>query len=88
MIEKKGLGGKRICRVNVSLDNQMNQKLNKLAIACSMKPTTLARVLIEKCLDDPVLVRQLQDEFAVYSAYRVIPVTIKGKLEYVLSDGK
>lgn len=56
MIEGKGLGGKRICRVNVSLDNKMNKKLSKLAIACNMKPTTLARVLIEKCLDDPVLV--------------------------------
>ncbi|MCM3053658.1 hypothetical protein [Caldibacillus thermoamylovorans] len=88
MIEGKGLGGKRICRVNVSLDNQMNQKLNKLAIACNMKPTTLARMLIEKCLDNPQLVSDLQNEFAVHSAYRVIPVTRQGKIEYVLSDGK
>lgn len=87
MIEGKGLGGKRINRVNVSLDNKTNQKLNKLATACQTKPTTLARMLIERCLNDPVIVAEFQDESAVYSAYRVIPVNVKGEIEYVLSGG-
>lgn len=88
MIEGKGLGGKKINRVNVSLDNKMNQKLNKLATACNMRPTTFARVLIERCLNDPVIVSELQNEYAVHSAYRVIPVTINGQIEYLLNDGR
>ena len=50
MIEGKGLGGKKIHRVNVSLTNKQAFKLNRLATACNMKPTTLAAVLIEKGL--------------------------------------
>ena len=88
MIEGKGLGGKRINRVNLSVDNNINQKLNKLAIACNMKPTTLAAVIIEKMLNNPEFISSLQDEYGVHSAYRVIPLHVKGRLEYILNDGK
>ncbi|MEH6993087.1 hypothetical protein V7075_10265 [Neobacillus drentensis] len=44
MIEGKGLVGKKIHRVNVSLTNKQAFKLNRLATACNMKPTTLAAV--------------------------------------------
>lgn len=81
MIEGKGLGGKRIHRVNVSLTNKMSMKLNRLATACNMKPTTLAALLIEKSLDNVMFVNELQKEYCTQSAYRVIVINN----EYVLS---
>lgn len=87
MIEGKSLGGKRICRVNISLTNAENQKLSKLATACNMRPTTLAHLLITRCLDDPLLVSRLQDEFGIYNAYRVVPVNHNGEIQYMLRDG-
>ena len=74
MIEGKGLGGKKVNRVNVSMTNRMNQKLNKLATACNMRPTTLACLLIEKSLDNVQLISDLQREFAIHTAYKVLPI--------------
>ncbi|WP_339147619.1 hypothetical protein [Sutcliffiella sp. BMC8] len=74
MIEGKGLGGKKINRVGVSLSNSYQMKLNRLSIACNKKPTTLAGLILERCLDDAWVVEQLQNEFGVYEAYRVLPV--------------
>jgi hypothetical protein len=85
MIEGKGLGGKKIHRVNVSLTNKQAFKLNRLATACDMKPTTLAAMLIEKGLNDARLVSELQLEFCKESAYRVVVVTNNGELNYVLT---
>ncbi|MEH7275586.1 hypothetical protein [Neobacillus vireti] len=85
MIEGKGLGGKKIHRVNVSLTNKQAFKLNRLATACNMKPTTLAAVLIEKGLNDDRLVSELQKEYCTEKAYRVIVVNNNGELNYVLS---
>ncbi|MGG1677720.1 hypothetical protein ACIFOT_18440 [Neobacillus sp. NRS-1170] len=85
MIEGKGLGGKKVHRVNVSLTNKQAFKLNRLATACNMKPTTLAAVLIEKGLNDPKLVSELQRDYCIQSAYRVIVVNNHGELNYVLT---
>lgn len=86
MIEGKGLGGKKVNRVNVSLSNKVSQKLNKLATACNMKHTTLAGLLIEQGLDNVQLVNDLQHEHAVYHSYRVLPVRRHGEIEYVLNE--
>jgi hypothetical protein len=85
MIEGKGLGGKKIHRVNVSLTNKLSVKLNRLATACNMKPTTLAGLLIKKSLDNAKLVAQLQNEYCTEKAYKVVVVNNGGELNYVLS---
>ncbi|MBV7507399.1 hypothetical protein KW850_19350 [Bacillus sp. sid0103] len=85
MIEGKGLGGKKIHRVNVSITNKQALKLNRLATACNMKPTTLAGLLIEKGLNDAVLVSELHREYCTQSAYRVVVVNNNGELNFVLS---
>lgn len=85
MIEGKGLGGKKIHRVNVSLTNKQSFKLNRLATACNMKPTTFAALLIDKGLNDVGLVSELQREYCTQSAYRVIVVRNNGELNFVLS---
>lgn len=87
MIEGKGLGGKRINRVNVSLSNAYESKLRRLATACNLRPTTLAAILIETSLDDVMLVTELQKEHSVHGAYRVLPVQHSGQIEYVLNQG-
>jgi hypothetical protein len=88
MIEGKGLGGKKVNRVNVSMTNKYSLKLNRLATACNMKPTTLAGMLIEKCLDNPQVITDLQREFCTHSAYKVLLVQKNGELHYILSDSQ
>ncbi|TCJ04480.1 hypothetical protein [Cytobacillus praedii] len=88
MIEGKGLGGKKINRVNVSLTNKFNNKLLRLSTACGMRPTTLAGLLIEKSLDDQQLVTDLQLEFGIHNAYKVVPVRNydTGEIVYTLNE--
>jgi hypothetical protein len=85
LIEGKGLGGKKINRVNVSLSNKIESKLRRLATACDMKPTTLAGMLIDIGLNDARLVSELQREYCKESAYRVVVVNNNGELTYVLT---
>jgi hypothetical protein len=88
MIEGKGLGGKKIHRVNVSLTNRLSVKLNRLATACNMKPTTLAGLLIEQSLDNAQLIAELQKEYCTQSAYKVLLVRDfnNGEIQYVLNN--
>jgi hypothetical protein len=88
MIEGKGLGNKKINRVNVSLNNKYNNKLTRLATACNMRPTSLACFLIEKCLDDPELITMLQNEFGIHNAYKVVPIRhhATGEIVYTLNE--
>ncbi|TYS67069.1 hypothetical protein FZC76_16215 [Sutcliffiella horikoshii] len=44
-----------------------------MSIACNTKPTTLAGMILERCLDDAAVVEQLQNELGVYETYRVLP---------------
>ncbi|MEC1744091.1 hypothetical protein [Schinkia azotoformans] len=74
MIEGKGLGGKKVNRVNLSLSNNYDTKLKRLATACNLKPTSLAALLIEFSLDSAALVEWLQDKFNVHTAYKVTPL--------------
>ncbi|MCM3411445.1 hypothetical protein [Metabacillus litoralis] len=86
MIEGKGLGNKKVNRVNMSLSNKYNFKLNRLATACNLKPTTLAGMLVELSLDNPELIEKLQSEYCTYSTYRVLPVKKGNEVEYLLED--
>lgn len=85
MIEEKGLGGKKVNRVGISLTNRYDSKLRKLATACGMGHTTLAGLLVEKCLDNAQMVAALQKEYCIQSAYKVVVINNKGELNYVLS---
>jgi hypothetical protein len=85
VIEGKGLGGKKVNRVNVSMTNKLSLKLNRLATACNMKPTTLAGLLVERCLNDPRIVSELQKEYCTEKAYKLVFINNHGELNYVLS---
>lgn len=88
MIEGKGLGNKKVNRVNISMTNSYTSKLNRLAVACNMKPTSLACLLLERCLDDQEQVRNLQREFNIHNAYIVEPVRNydTGEVIYTLNE--
>lgn len=82
MIEEKGLGGKKTNRVNISLSNRYEMNLRRLAVACDMKPTTLAGLLVELSLDNADLIAELQKGLCKYAAYKVTPI-----VTYQLYDG-
>lgn len=88
MIEGKGLGGKKPARRNVYFSNEYEKKLNMLATSCGKKPGELARMILERALDDSMMVNELQNEYSLYSAYRVRLVKDykTAKLDYVLYD--
>ncbi|PGY11066.1 hypothetical protein [Bacillus sp. AFS031507] len=86
MIEGKGLGGKKNHRVNLSLTNKQAYKLNRLATACNMKPTTLGGLLIEISLNNAELVNNLQKQYCTQTSYRVVLVNNGGgDLVYLLN---
>jgi hypothetical protein len=84
------MGGKKVHRVNVSLTSRLSGKLNRLATACNMKPTTLAGVLIEHGLDNPQLIAELQKEYCTQKAYKVLLVRDynNGEIKYVLNNNQ
>jgi hypothetical protein len=88
MIEGKGLGNKKNNRVNVSLTNRYESKLKRLATSCGMKPTSLACLLIEMSLDNQQLVTDLQLEYGIHNAYKVVPVRNydTGEIHYTLNE--
>lgn len=86
MIEGKGLGDKKVNRVNVSISNKNESKLRRLATACNMKPTSLAGLLIEISLNNVGLVDKLQKEYCTQTSYRVILINNgSGELVYLLN---
>ncbi|NMD69614.1 hypothetical protein HHO41_04875 [Bacillus sp. DNRA2] len=83
MIEGKGLGNKKVNRVNISLTNKESAKLNRLATACNMRPTTLAGMLVERCLNDVNIINEIQSEYCTYSAYRIVVLKIGNEVKYI-----
>lgn len=88
MYEGRGLGNKKINRVNLSLSNEYDQKLKWMAQACSKRPTELAGILLEQILDDPEEMYRLQDQYCLYEAYRVRVIRSMGHTHYELPGGR
>jgi hypothetical protein len=85
MIEGKGLGNKKVNRVGVSLTNEYDNKLRKLATSCGKKHTELAGLIIERCLDDTKVVDELQELYCLQKAYKVVLINKNGRVFYVLT---
>ncbi len=88
MIEGKGLGDKKVNRVNISLTNHYDTKLKRLARSLNLHHTTLAHELLTLCLDSPELIDHLQNEYTIHNAYKVLPLKNyqTGKLEFLLHE--
>ncbi len=86
MQEGRGCGGKRVCRTNISLTNEMDSKLIRLAVSCGMPKTTLAALIVEMCLRDPLAVSKLQKEYNIHPAYKILPINKGGKTKYMMKE--
>ena len=83
----RGSGKRKVARVNLSLTNNDSFKLERLAVACETKPTTLAAHMVKYCLNDPLFIKEVQDEFCIHSAYRILPIRnfSNGELDFSLA---
>lgn len=82
--EKDFRSDKRI-RVNPSLSQENNEKLERLALACGNMPKTkLAGEMIEMCLNNPDIIKWFQETKHPYknSYLKVIPIVKNGKCYY------
>jgi hypothetical protein len=84
----RGLGDKKVNRVNLSMSNEYSKKLKWMAQACGMKPTEFAGRLVETMLDNPQAMYKLQDEYCQYEAYRVRIFRSMGHTHYELPGGR
>lgn len=88
-VQRNAPGKGRKNRIGISLETTYENMLKRLAISCDMQPTTMAYVLIKKCLDDSAVIHQVQAEFATSDDYRVIrTVDQQGKPKLELYYGK
>ncbi|MDP5274371.1 hypothetical protein [Chengkuizengella axinellae] len=71
--DSRGVGGKKVNRVNVSLSNFDFINLKRLSISCDQRHTSLAEFIITTALNDPQFVRSVQDKYNVNEFYRVTP---------------
>lgn len=87
-MSEKGLGNKKVNRVNLSLSNEYLRKLKWISQACGKRPTELAGYLLEMVLDDPDKMFELQDQLCLYDAYRVQVIRHMGHTHYKLKGGR
>jgi hypothetical protein len=85
MIEGKGLGNKRVNRVNLSLTNREMKNLKLLANACGIDHSVLARKILLLCLEDEMIVNKLQERYCTQRAYKVVFLRNNGEVHYTLT---
>jgi len=79
---KRGVGPKRCVRKSISMTNETEGKLNRLAVACHMSPAELATILLEAGLNSEGLIQWLQNKYNRNPQYRVIPIKENGRIIY------
>lgn len=77
--QTRGLGGKRVCRISVSMTSEYDKKLNRLSIACgSMSKSRLADELLKIALDSPNVIKFLQEKHGgAHEEFWINPTVIK-----------
>lgn len=81
-----GSRGSRKNRIGVSIELELEQDLKRLSISCNnMTPTTMAYVLLKKCLSDSQTILDVQKLYNTNPEYWVVPTTApNGKRRLVL----
>lgn len=75
-------------RVNSSLEPSIYDKLDTLACACGVSPTTLVNFFTEFCLGNESIINFTQGQYKARSRFRVIPSKVDGDLKYILAERK
>lgn len=78
----RNLGDKRCVRFSVSIQNEYDGKLERLAISCGIPKATLADALLRIALDSPPTIEWLQKKYNKNERYLVRPVVIDKKVCY------
>ncbi|MEW9668385.1 hypothetical protein [Ammoniphilus sp. 3BR4] len=73
-------------RVNSSLQPEVYEKLDMLAAACGVSPTTLVNFFTELCLNNENIINYTQDQHRARSKFRVIPSKTDDGLQYILAE--
>jgi hypothetical protein len=85
MIEGKGLGGKRVNRLKLSLTNSDESDLAKLATACNMKKSELGYHMFQYLIHNPEFLNYIQKEYCTQKAYKVVLVNKNGNKQLALT---
>lgn len=75
-------------RVNSSLEPALYEKLDKLACACGVSPTTLLNFFAELCLSNENIINHTQDQHKYTSRFRIIPSKMDGELQFIITEKK
>ena len=73
-------------RVNPYLDPDTHEKLLQLSISCGMTKTKLSEMIIKMSLNQPDVIRHLQDLYNKDDQYRIITINDNGKIIYSLKQ--
>lgn len=73
-------------RVNPYLDRDTHEKLLQLSISCGMTKTKLSEMIIKMSLNQPDVIRHLQDLYNKDDQYRIITINDNGKIIYSLKQ--
>ncbi|TDK54750.1 ribbon-helix-helix protein, CopG family [Bacillus salipaludis] len=80
--KERNLGGKRCVRFSISINNEYDRKLSKLAISCGMTKSEMSDQLLRIALDSPNVLDWLQQKFNKIEEYKVRPTVINNKVYY------
>jgi hypothetical protein len=69
-------------RITVTIDEELHDKLKRLAFACDMSKTALSAEILRIVLNNENWINFLQDKFQADQKYRITPVRQGGKLIY------
>lgn len=74
MGKSRGLGGKRIVRKSVSMDNSVDKKITRLAISCGMFESEFIFLILKLAMNSVDFINDVQDKYCVNELYRAIPI--------------
>lgn len=73
-------------RVSSSYDADLFEKLDRLACAIGVSPTTLQTQFIKMCLDSEDMITEIQERYKRKSRFRIIPSRANGELKFIFAE--
>lgn len=80
--KERNLGGKRCIRFSISINNEYDRKLSRIATSCGMTKSEMSDQLLRIALDSPNVIEWLQNKFNKVEEYKVKPTLINNKVYY------
>jgi hypothetical protein len=79
--------GRRL-RVSSTYDDDLFEKLDRLACAIGISPTTLQTELVKLCLSNENIINAIQDmpKYKRKARFRIIPSKVDGEIKFVFAE--